>query len=111
MLKRLFLTAILGAAGCLAAGHSAQAQDRRIWLVNQSSRTIEKFHASNINRRGWEEDILGNKVLRPGQRIRINLDDRSGQYRFDFLTVMTNGTKIEKRGVDVCRVETYRITD
>src|SRR5690349_16057822 len=97
--RRLLFAAALVGVGLFCSGHAVQAQDRRIWLVNDSGRTIEKFHASNINRRGWEEDILGDRVLRPGQRIRINLDDRSGQCMFDFLTVMANGTKIEKRGV------------
>lgn len=111
MLKRLFLGLALIGVGLFSSASAAQAQDRRVLLINDSSQTIEKFHASNVNRRGWEEDILGNRILRPGQRIRINLDDRSGQCMFDFLTVMANGSKIEKRGVNVCRVETYRITN
>lgn len=106
MRKFLFLVFAL-----LVSVQTAQAQDRRIRLINESSLTIEKFHASNVNRRGWEEDILGRRVLRPGQSIVINLNDGSGQCNFDFLTVMSNGRKIEKRGVNVCRLETYRITD
>ncbi len=90
---------------------AVQAQDRRIRLINESRLTIEEFHASNVNRRGWEEDILGRRVLKPGQSMVINLNDGSGQCNFDFLTVMSNGRKIEKRGVNVCRLETYRITD
>ena len=106
MRKILFL-----AFAFLISISAAQAQDRRIRLINESSQRIEEFHASNVNRRGWEEDILGRRVLNPGQSIVINLNDGTGQCRFDFLTVMANGTKIEKRNVDVCRLETYRITD
>jgi hypothetical protein len=104
-------TLLILAFSLLVSISSAQAQDRRIRLINESSQTIEEFHASNVNRRGWEEDILGNRVLKPGQSIVINLNDGSGQCNFDFLTVMSNGGKIEKRNVNVCRLETYRITD
>ena len=95
----------------LAMMQTAQAQDRRVRLINESHLTINEFRASNINRRNWEEDILGRRVLKPGQSIVINLSDGSGQCRFDFQTTMSNGRKIEKRNVDVCRLETYRITD
>ncbi len=104
-------TLLLIAFALLVSLSTARAEDRRIRLINESSYTIEEFHASNVSRRGWEEDILGRRVLKPGQSIVINLNDGSGYCRFDFLTVMSNGAKIEKRNVDVCKLETYRITD
>lgn len=91
--------------------HPAKAEDRRIKLINESSSTIVEFHASNVGRNGFEEDILGKRIVGPGQSIVINLDDGSGYCKFDFLTVMRNGQKIVKRNIDVCTVETYRITD
>ena len=102
---------LLLAFALLVSMSTAQAQDRRIRLINESNYTINEFHASNVNRRGWEEDILGQRILKPGQSIVINLNDGSGQCRFDFLTIMSNGAKIEKRNVDVCKLENYRITN
>lgn len=102
---------VLLAFALLVSVSTAQAQDRRIRLINESSYTINEFHASNTGRRGWEEDILGRRVLKPGASIVINLNDGSGYCKFDFLTVMDNGNRIEKRNVDVCKLETYRITD
>jgi hypothetical protein len=106
----LKLGALLLAAPLLFATDAA-AQDRRIRLINESSMTIREFYASNVNRRGWEEDILGRRQIPPGRSMVINLDDGSGHCRFDFKTVMSNGRSIEKRNVDVCRLETYRITN
>ena len=94
-----------------ATTSTANAEDRRIKLINESRMTIVEFHASNISRRGFEEDILGRRVVAPGQSIVINLDDGSGYCKFDFLTVMRTGQKIVKRNVDVCQISTYRITD
>ena len=96
---------------CTTANTPASAEDRRVKLINESSMTIVEFHASNVGRSGFEEDILGKRVVGPGQSIVINLDDGSGYCKFDFLTVMRTGQKIVKRNIDVCQISTYRITD
>ena len=96
---------------CTTADNTANAADRRVKLINESRMTIVEFHASNISRNGFEEDILGKRVVAPGQSIVINLDDGSGYCKFDFMTVMRTGQKIVKRNVDVCQISTYRITD
>ena len=96
---------------CAAPNTQASAADRRIRLINESSQTIVEFHASNVGRSGYEEDILGRRVLAPGQSVVINLDDGSGYCKFDFLTVMRSGQKITKRNVDICQISSYRITD
>ena len=87
------------------------ALDRRVRLVNHSSYNIVEFHASNIHRKSFEENILGNRILRPGESIIVNLDDGTDMCRFDFLTVMSNGAKVEKDDIDVCQLETYTIND
>jgi hypothetical protein len=87
----------------------AAAADRKVELVNASRTTIVEFHASNTDRASYEEDILGKDVLEPGQSITIDIDDGTGACKFDFLTVMQGGRKIERRGVDVCEISTYTI--
>ena len=99
------------ATSLLVACTAANAADRRIKLINETSQTIVEFHASNVGRSGFEEDILGKRVVGPGDSITINLDDGSGYCKFDFLTVMRSGQKVVKRNIDVCQVSTYRISD
>ena len=95
-----------------ASSVSAQEwHDRRILLINDSSQAVYEFHASNVGRRNFEEDILGRRVLEPGQAVVINLDDQSGYCRFDFLTVMEDGRQIVRGGVNACEIESYQITD
>ena len=102
---------LLLASFMLVACTAANAEDRRIKLINESSSTIVEFHASNVGQSGFEEDILGKRVVAPGESIVVNLDDGSGYCKFDFLTVMRNGQKVVKRNVNVCEVSTYRISD
>lgn len=119
----LLLPALLAASSCapqyqenyapqIQASYAAPAQaNRRVRIINESSRTILEFHASNIGRSTYEEDMLGNRVLAPGQSVVANIDDGTGACRFDFLTVMAGGQRIERRDVNVCQIEVYRITD
>ncbi len=99
------------AAGLAASATDALALDRRIRLINESSEAIHEFHASNTGRSRWEEDILGRRILQPGASVIINLDDGSGFCKFDFKTVMESGRALVKRNVNICQLETYRITD
>ena len=102
---------VLLSALALLCATGARAEDRRIKLINESRQIIVEFHASNVSRKNYEQDILGKRMIRPGESMVINIDDGSGYCKYDFLTVMRGGQKIEKRGIDVCKIETYRITD
>lgn len=113
---RLFLlAAMLLATSCApqpqTASVASTSADRRVRLINNSSKTIIEFHASNTRRDKWEEDILGNRTVAPGQSITINIDDGTGSCNFDFMTVMRGGQQVVKRNVNVCQVANYTITD
>jgi hypothetical protein len=110
VLQAAALAATIAVPSLLASGQ-AFAFDRHIVLINHSHQTITEFHASNVGSDSWEEDILGDSVVRPGQRVRINLDDHTGYCRFDFKTVTESGSAVVRRGVNVCEMETYTITD
>ena len=110
MAKSAALAAVAGAA-LLVGQASADTYDRRIVLVNNSSQVITHFYASNVGANDWQEDILGRSTLRPGQQARINLNDGTGYCRFDFRTVTQSGEEIVRRGVNVCAVSSYTLTD
>ena len=97
-------TALLGVA-------PANAADRHVKLINETSHTLVQFYASNTDVTNWQEDILGSKVLPPGGEVNINVDDGTGHCTYDFKSVFDNGAKVIKNNVDVCQVATYRITD
>lgn len=93
----------------LALSGAAQAADRRVELVNAARVDLREFYASNTKRSSWEEDILGRDTLSPGESVMINIDDGSGACRFDFLAVMANGSKVEKRDVNVCEISRFTV--
>ncbi len=112
---RFLITALVLLATACAPQQQQQSSggsaDRRVRLVNNSSKTIVSFYASNVRRDRWEEDILGRDMVAPRQSVTINIDDGTGACNFDFKTVMRGGQELIKRNVNVCQVSTYTISD
>ena len=93
----------------LAFVGDATAQDRRVVIINATNNVVNNFYASNINRKTWEEDILGQGVLQPGQRVTVNIDDGSGACLFDFRAVLATGRRVESHRVNVCQISSWTI--
>ena len=101
--------AALMAVGVLVGGIAhADDQDRHVKIVNDTDFTITHFYASNVAVTDWQEDILGQAVLKPGDTVNINIDDGSGHCKYDFKAVFDDGTSTIKNNVDVCHVGTFR---
>jgi hypothetical protein len=109
---RLMIPAIAVAAiGLIGTTRAASAYDRHIELENRSHMTIVAFYASNVGTNDWQEDVLGSDLLRPGYRIRLDLDDGTSYCHFDFMTVFRDGTKVVRNDVNVCALNVYTLRD
>jgi len=86
---------------------AANALDRRVKIVNQTGYTIERFYASSVGQKSWEEDILGKQVLPSGSSVVINVDDGTGYCKYDFRAVFEDGDVLDKSGVNVCEIGTF----
>ncbi|GGE36312.1 hypothetical protein [Actibacterium pelagium] len=109
-MKRLALTA-LSAAITLSVAAPAQALDRKVKIINETTYDMVRFYGSNIGREDWEEDILGSDILGAGDAIIINFDDGSGYCMFDFKAVFEDGDELIRKRVNVCETGTYRYTE
>jgi hypothetical protein len=89
---------------------SANALDRRVNIINETSYVIVEFYASNVGERDWEEDILGADILEPGASVMINIDDGTGYCKFDFMAVFDDGDEVIKEDVNVCEISSFRFT-
>ena len=107
-MRHAFFAALLGAATLMPVLAGA-AEDRRVEVVNRSGQELREFYASNSQRSSWEEDILGDKTVPNGRSVTINIDDGSGACRFDFLSVLEGGRRIEQRNINVCEISTYTV--
>lgn len=94
-----------------SASFAADSQNRRVNIINKRSHTIGRFSASNADENNWQEDILGSRVLQSGRAVLINIDDGTGHCLYDFKAVLEDGTSSIRKGVNVCRLASYRYTD
>lgn len=104
----MFIPAVVAA---FALAGNAMAADRSVNIINSTSMTIKMFFASNVDVKKWEEDILGDDVLRPGESIGINIDDGTGHCTFDFRALLSDGSEIVKHDINVCRIGEFYFND
>ena len=90
---------------------NAVAADRHVTIINSTSTTMKMFFASNVDAKKWEEDILGDEVIHPGDSIDINVDDGTGHCEFDFRALFSDGVESVKNRVDVCKVGNFYFND
>jgi hypothetical protein len=107
MLRLTSLALVAGTLFSVASVDTAVAQDRRVYIVNRTGQTMMNFYASRTSTDSWEEDILGDSVLRNGERVRVNIDDGTGACAFDFKAVLRDGRKIERYNINVCTTSEY----
>lgn len=94
---------------CLLGFCAAQAQDRHVTVINETSVTMTHFYASNVYRGSWEEDILGLGVLGPDRYVVVNVDDGTRACYFDFKAVFLDGREVIRRNVNVCEITSWTI--
>jgi hypothetical protein len=112
MFKQLTVAGFMAAAAftAMAAAPATAQEDRHVKIINTTQTTMREFYASNVNRTNWEEDILGQDVLPPGQSVTINIDDGSGMCLYDFKAVFTDGDVVIRNRINVCQISEYRYT-
>ncbi len=110
MFKRfLMLSAI--AVTALAGTNVALAADRNVKVINKTKTPIFGFYASRTSTNDWEEDILGDDVIMPGDSMIIDIDDGSGACKFDLKGEFEDGEAVVKTNVDVCQLSEFSFTE
>lgn len=109
--RRAVLAAAISAVAFGTMGfQSNDGQDRRVRIINATGVTMTHFYASNSGEDDWQEDILGQDVLRSGASVMINIDDGSGACIYDFKARFADGDELERYRINVCQITEYRYT-
>ena len=108
MFRTIFVLLAMAAGGTAAqARHMTHDLD----LVNRSRATVASFFASNTGADHWDVDLLARHVLQPNHFVQLDLDDQSGVCHYDFKMVLTDGSTVIRRNVNVCERRIYTLTD
>jgi S1-C subfamily serine protease len=93
----------------LAIPRFAHAQgDPTFYLANRGSVAIRHVYVSSADAGGWGADWLGDNVLPPGQRLKV--EPPRGECVFDVRVVWDGGQSEERRRQDVCKLNELAFT-
>jgi len=101
--RRLYLFALLA----LLLAPLAWAEPVTFTLTNGTDEVITEFYAAPPGVDEWEEDILGEDVLAPGESVSITIADGREDCVYDFLAVFEDESELEHDGISICGGETY----
>lgn len=104
---RLTAAALLLAATTVTAA----ATDRNVTIHNDTGVTIYRFYSTNSGAKRWGNDVMGNSTLPNGRAMNLNFDNKYGYCNFDFRAEFSDGSVLQKNGVNVCEVGDYYYTE
>jgi hypothetical protein len=87
----------------------ALADPRDFTLVNGSQITLREVYVSASDVQSWREDVLGDDVLAPGQRLNITFSSTDGEADkclYDIRVVGVDGAEGTMTGVNLCTTTT-----
>lgn len=90
---------------------SAQAEDLKFMLQNNSSANITGLQISTTSTDNWEENLMAGDVLRPQEEIEITIADGEDVCEYDLLLTFADESTIEDRNVNLCEIGTYTAND
>ncbi len=108
LLRRAVLA--VSAFATICAFSSVSAANREVTIINKTRVALVEFYASSVGTNDWEEDILGQDILNPGESVDIDIDDGSGACRYDFKGVFKDGDSVVKNRINVCEVGEFSFT-
>lgn len=92
------------------AQSSNDGQNRRVRVHNQTGWTIVSLYATDPARTDWRGDLLTPEALATGDSAVIDVDNGSGACVYVVRAEFSNGERLERVGVNVCRIADYYFT-
>ena len=83
---------------------SENTEDLTFSLQNKTRANMTEFYASPSGVKNWENDILGDDVLRSGKAIEININDERTTCIYDFQAKFADGDVVEKYDINICKL-------
>lgn len=96
--------------GTRGAQSSNDGQNRRVRVHNQTGWTIVSLYAADPARADWRGDLLVPEVLATGDSAVIDIDNGAGTCVYVIRAEFSNGERLERVGVNVCRIADYYFT-
>jgi predicted flavoprotein YhiN len=104
-LSRLSLAA---AAALVLTSAAVGAQDIEYQLLNNTDLTVLEFYTSPVDVDSWENDLLADIDLAPGESATVTIGDGRTQCDYDILFVFDDGQELTDT-VNICDLASYEL--
>jgi hypothetical protein len=91
-------------------GQSADGQNRRVRIHNQTGWTLTGLQVTDIRRDDWRAAALGRDAVPTGDSIMVNVDDGAGSCVYLIRADFSNGQTLERTNVNACQIADYYFT-
>ncbi|EPX87522.1 hypothetical protein ruthe_00385 [Rubellimicrobium thermophilum DSM 16684] len=99
--------AALVLAFSLGGLHAAEAQTYGVRFQNNSGQVVYRIYSSPTHNNSWEQDLLGSRVLQPGQYLDVIFHNVANCY-YDVLVEFASGQQFTDTW-DICTYSQYNI--
>jgi hypothetical protein len=93
----------------MLAAVAVHAGDQDFTLVNDTGLTIDQLYVSPSAKPDWEEDILGQDVLKNGEKAHITFSRDEKAAEWDIMIVDEEGDKVYWKEIDLLEAETITL--
>jgi hypothetical protein len=99
----IFLAGFLLSLTFMAAPALAQ----QVTIENNTSANLSELYVSNVDTNSWEDNVLGGRVLKPGDKFEHNFNGKYTMY--DLKAVFDNGREQPYYGINVKQFRYIRL--
>lgn len=110
---RLHTISAAAFAACLGSACVAQAEDLVFTLTNGTNSVLTQFHTSPTGVNDWEDDVLGQEVLNPGESATVTIADGRTVCAYDMKFEFSEDSELDTTTdtQDLCELGSYTINE
>lgn len=91
-------------------GQSADGQNRRVRIHNQTGWVLTGLQVTDARREDWRAASLGREAVPTGDSVMVNVDDGAGSCVYVIRAEFSNGQTLERTNVNACQIADYYFT-
>lgn len=107
---RMMLAAAAAAALFLCGNAQGQSEPIVFDLYNDTDFTITYLYISVPSTNDWEEDILGDQTVDPGETVEVTVDDELLECEYDLRADFDDGDSLVIGEYDLCELDGGTLT-
>lgn len=93
-----------------AGAQSADGQNRRVRIHNQTGWVLTSLQMSDGRREEWRGAALGREAVATGESVLVNVDDGAGSCVYVLRAEFSNGQSLERANINACQIADYYFT-